>query len=141
MKSSRPKRPDTQSGFSPAFFQKGRMKSLDQKGQGSIELMLIITSALGLAFFFSVSYLSTQDTTVALVIAKNRITEKMQLNGITAIIESIKYAKYAPDAITIKVFTKPAPINFPLADRIAIQDEIRQSTPFTTAIIEMNPNP
>lgn len=140
MKRSGPKRLDTQSGFSPAFFQKGRMKSLfDQKGQGSIEIMLITTSVLGLAFLFSVSYLSTQDATVALVIAKNRITEKMHLNGITAIIESIQYSKDAPDDITINVFTKPSGIPLSQADLDAIQDEITQSTPFTTVTIVMAP--
>jgi hypothetical protein len=117
------------------------MNRLNQRGQGSIEIMLIVTSALGLAFLFSVPYLSTQDATIALVIAKNRITEKMQLNGITAIIESIKYNKEAPDSITLKAYTKPAPIDFPQADLDAIQTEIEQSTPFTTVTILMNPAP
>ncbi len=117
------------------------MRQLNQCGQGSIELMLIIASALGLAFFFSVSYLSTQDATIALVITKNRVTEKLQLHEITAIIESIKYNKTAPDTIIIKVFTKPSSIDFPQADLSGIQDEIEESTPFTTATIEMNPAP
>ncbi len=117
------------------------MRRLNQRGQGSIELMLIIASALGLAFFFSVSYLSTQDATIALVITKNRVTEKLQLHEITAIIESIKYSKDAPDTIAIRVFTKPSAIEFPPADLLDIESEIRQSTPFSTVTIYMNPAP
>jgi len=117
------------------------MRRPNQRGQGSIELMLIITSALGLAFLFSVSYLSTQDATIALVIAKNRVTEKLQLHEITAIIESIKYNKTAPDTIKISVFTKPPDANLSTADVQEIQNEIAQSTPFTTVTIEMNPAP
>jgi hypothetical protein len=112
---------------------------LDARGQGSIEIMLIIISAIGLAFYFSTTYLSTQDVTTALVIAKNRVTEKMNLHQDVAVIEDMRFVRNS-DNLTIRVFTQPSIVELDPTELAAIGTEIENSTPFSSVTIEMNPS-
>lgn len=118
------------------------MRRLGRRGQGSIEVMLIIVVVVALAFVFSNAYLGTQDATTALVIAKNRLTEKLNLLEAPAIIEAAKFTKTGSDALTIKVFTKPAIPQSDLQQYLGgIQTEIRNSTSFSAVEIQINPVP
>jgi hypothetical protein len=112
---------------------------LDARGQGSIEVMLIIVTAIGLAFYFSIAYLSTQDVTTALVIAKNRVTEKMNLHQDVAVIEEMRFVRNADD-LTIRVFTQPPTAELEPNELNIIGTEIENSTPFSSVTIEMNPS-
>lgn len=110
-----------------------------QKGQGSIEIVLITATAIALAFFFSNVYLSTQDATAALWIAKNRLTERLNSLETPVIIEKISYTKLGPSEIAIRVFTKPNAVSrndLWAVDKI--EAEIRNSTSFSTASICIN---
>jgi hypothetical protein len=112
---------------------------MNQRGQGSIEIMLVVTSVIGLAFYLSVSYLSTQDITTALVIAKNRVTEKLGLHETPAIIENMRFERSAPDTLTIRVFTQPPSAGITDAEKKAIEDEIVAGTVFSVVSIQLNP--
>ena len=113
---------------------------MNSLGQGSLELMLIAMAVVGMAFVFSSAYLSAQDTTTALLIAKNRISERLQARAIPTIIETIQSNRLGTTSIEIRVFTQPPTVSqLDLGDLSGIQTEIQNATIFETISWQINP--
>lgn len=112
---------------------------MNSNGQGSLEVLLISTAVIALAFFFGSTYLSTQNTTTALLIAKNKLTEKLNALNEPAIIESVHYEKISDSEIHLTVFTQPRTITDQQVNISDVQTDIAQYTSFSTVKIQLNP--
>lgn len=114
-----------------------------EKGQGGLEIMIIATAVIIMGILFSSIYLSSQDSTTALIIAKNRLTEKLNLLEEPAIIETIRYSLSGQNTIDIKIITIPKSISLEdIPDGVqSITDEITEKTGFENAVILLNPQP
>jgi len=109
---------------------------LQRRGQGSVELIIVTTVVIILAVLFSSFYLGLQDSTMALLMAKSRITEKLNELQEPAIIEHISYQIPVAGTIEIAVQTVPASISgVNLSD---VETEIENSTSFATVNIQLN---
>ncbi|MBU0636562.1 hypothetical protein KKE06_06055 [Candidatus Micrarchaeota archaeon] len=118
------------------------MKSLfvDSKGQGSLEIMIIAAAVIMLGTLFSSIYLASQDTTIALVIAKNLLTEQLNTLEEPTILSSVRYTVNS-SINKICMVVKTTPYVSLAGTTSAIETEIVNSTSFATASISFTDPP
>ena len=105
---------------------------LHQKGQAGLEVMLIATAIIILGTAFSTVYFASQDSTIALVIAKNGLAEQLNTLEEPVILSNLRYTLSPANKICIIVETTPAiPGIETLIDTSGIESDISGASSFS----------
>lgn len=116
------------------------MKRANQKGQGSIELVLVAMAIVVLGAVFTGIYLQSQDSTIAMVIAKNRLTETFNQGDTPIIVDTLRYTIENGNEFHLQVETIPKTADMtPYQSGIAeLENAIANKTSYAIVAVSIN---
>ena len=108
------------------------MSQLSRYAQVSFELIVIFGAVIGIVSIILASYVVIKDSTVALIIVKEKTIEKLSLDDFSAMvyIDQINFTETPPDTIEIDVTLSSNSAEMPPVFITEIQNEVRLRTKY-----------